>query len=68
MAFTWKEPLEGIIYQEVVDEIKDNVDYLWDNVACITHDTADEASQNYTDNGRDHSDDPNYGYDGDNGN
>ena len=48
MAFTWSESLTGIIKFSVLDEIRDNIDWLKNNLACasqnVTVDTVDNSS------------------------
>ena len=36
MSFTWKA-IEEVIEHEVVEEIRENVDFVLDNLACIAH-------------------------------
>lgn len=42
MSFIWKEVKQTIEY-ETIKEIRDNVDSIYDNIACITHRYVDKG-------------------------
>lgn len=67
--FKWKNDMDRYtpISEDVLIELLDNTDYLLDNMACISHNTADFGTLYDADNGSDHMNYPNDSYDGDDG-